>query len=77
MASLHHHDIMLDTDEVIVEIMDIDCTMCDGTVKLSSQSLSAATLDFKPTSFISDNLVQAAFLPFEKVTKERAPPSRA
>jgi hypothetical protein len=77
LASLHQHDGTIVPGELVIEVIDVDCTMCDGTVKIQSQFLSVANLGLMPVSVIIDGTVQAAFLPFEKVTKERAPPSRA
>jgi|GEM_PF-1913956 len=76
LAAVHKHDLTIHTGEVIVEIGDPECTMCDGTVKISSDTITLPSFDLKPSSIVSDGTLSPVILPFEKITKERAPPSR-
>lgn len=77
LASVHHHDGIIHSGEIIVEIGDPECSMCDGIVKIDSDSISISSPDLYPISTISGGKVLTANLPFERIIKDRAPPSRA
>lgn len=77
LASVHHHDITIHSGELIVEIGDPECSMCDGTVQIDNATISVSSPDFYPISTVIDGKVLNANLPFERVIKDRAPPSRA
>lgn len=77
LASVHHHDGTIHSAELIIEFADFECSMCDGTVKIDHVTLSISSLDLIPISTVSDGMVLTAKLPFERLIKDRAPPSRA
>ncbi len=77
LASVHHDDLTIHTGEIIVEIGDLDCSMCDGTVKIDNEIVTLSSPELHLLSDVSDGIVLTAFLPFERIIKDRAPPSRA
>lgn len=77
LASVHHHDGIMHSGEIIVEIGDPECSMCDGIVKIGSESLTLSSPYFNPISTVPVGMVMTVNLPFERIIKDRAPPSRA
>lgn len=76
MATVHHHDIVIHNGDYLIEIGDPGCSMCDATVKINSDHSSAPSVDLQPVSDVVDGILLSVYIPFEKVTRERAPPAR-
>lgn len=76
LASVHHDDLTIHTGEIIVEIGNPDCSMCDGTVKIENDFVTLSSPDLILISEVSDGMVKTPYLPFERIIKDRAPPSR-
>lgn len=76
-ASVHHDDITIHTGELIVDIGDPDCSMCDATVKIDNEIVTLSSPELYHISDVSLGIVVTVFLPFERIIKDRAPPSRA
>lgn len=77
LASVHHHDGIIHSSEIIVEIGDPECSMCDGTVKIDNVHISITSPDLSPISVVSEGVVMTANLSFERILQDRAPPSCA
>tara|TARA_R100001143_G_scaffold63581_1_gene72415 strand:+ start:22210 stop:22506 length:297 start_codon:yes stop_codon:yes gene_type:complete len=77
LATVHHDDVTIQTGELIVEIGNPDCSMCDGTVKIDNDVLTLSSPELFLISEVSDRMVNTPYLPFARIIKDRAPPSRA